>query len=38
MTTWLGAVGGKWDVHVIVEFERSSDAQWGLGVSNVPNP
>jgi hypothetical protein len=30
---WVIAIGGEWDVHVIVDPGRELYAQWGLGVS-----
>jgi hypothetical protein len=32
---WLIAVGGEWDVTVIVNADRELYAQWGLGISNL---
>jgi len=32
---WLSAVGGAGDVKVIVDFDRETYAEWGLGVSSV---
>lgn len=32
---WVIAVGGEWDVHVIVDEKREIYAQWGLGVSST---
>ena len=32
---WIISSGGQWDVEVIVDAERESYAQWGLGVSSA---
>ncbi|KAE9379259.1 hypothetical protein N431DRAFT_540883 [Stipitochalara longipes BDJ] len=32
---WVIAVGGQWDVKVIVDADRELYAQWGLGISNM---
>lgn len=32
---WVIDVGGEWDTHVIVDTERETYAQWGLGVSST---
>ncbi|KAN0114880.1 hypothetical protein V8E51_004424 [Hyaloscypha variabilis] len=32
---WITAVGGQWDVKVIVDADRELYAQWGLGISNT---
>jgi hypothetical protein len=32
---WVIAVGGEWDVQVIVDDQRELYAQWGLGTSSV---
>ncbi|RYO85856.1 hypothetical protein DL762_005003 [Monosporascus cannonballus] len=32
---WVVRVGGNWDVHVVVDYERELYAQWGLGVSGA---
>jgi hypothetical protein len=32
---WVVAVGGQWDVSVVVDSERELYAQWGLGVSSA---
>ncbi len=38
---WIIAVGGEWDVNVIVDADRELYAKWGLGVGtawHVLNP
>jgi AhpC/TSA antioxidant enzyme len=32
---WVIAVGGEWDVEVIVDAERELYARWGLGISSL---
>jgi len=32
---WLNALGGAWNVEVIVSSDRALYAEWGLGLSNV---
>jgi len=32
---WVIAVGGEWDVSVMVDTERQLYAQWGLGMSSL---
>ena len=32
---WVIAVGGEWDVSVLIDAERELYGQWGLGVSSA---